>query len=919
MRSKILSLIVAVIIAMQLVSMPVYANDSKYMSEETAIKFLKFLTGEHFKEPEGSEKWLLLLQGFFEGTDEEEKLEETFIQFAYRCVDEDIYTNRLDMLKNSLEEDAVDYLTGNLSEVIKDEVAEEIRDEITNLGTLNDVIEGFKVALESICAVILINDNNKRNYFISTIGTNPEDEYDQIMREGFAVAYGVSAADAEIVDEWTEYLYYVENKHISKVEFTEAAKYNIEFNSNCSEVESVSYIYDTSERNWYEPTMEREGYVFAGWYWDQACTKSAAGMVVVNKDTVFYAKWLDRYHTVKFDSNCAYVSDYVYVYDITKQNWYEPTMTRGGYIFEGWYWDSTCTNSAAGEVTVNRDLTFYAKWAQQYSYTVSNGEATITGLLGFESDNGVVNTNLSIPYSINGYKVTAIGEKAFYENDGITSVAIPYGVKEIDDYAFYLCTGINSITGGENITAIGKSAFDTCKSITNFKLPNGVVTIGDSAFSCCDSLTSIAIPDSVTTIGSYAFHECDGLREVSVGKNLTSVGGTLFGRCDNLESVTLANGIKTIGYRMFYACPKLTDITIPDSVTTIEMGAFGDCVGLTEMKIPDNVVTIGENAFEGCTGITDITIPDSVKTIGQYAFYRSGLKSIAIGKSVNTIGHSAFSNCKSLTSIEIPSGVTSIGHNVFDYCYNLSNITVSGENANYTDIDGVLYDKNITTLIRYPIAKTGNSYIIPDSVKTIGRNAFACCDTLADIELPSGLTTVEGYAFFECDGLTEIILPDGVEAMGSSVFQYCRAMQKITIPNGVKYIRPDFYGCNNLSDIYYGGSSQEWESCLLGSFDFTDINMNYNCKYSTDTVKIMQNGTDTESHILFDEKYKGKTIVFALYDEGKLTDIKYDIFDGSRLEFSSSDEHSEIKILAWESISSIEPFCTAEHIISNKW
>ena len=155
------------------------------------------------------------------------------------------------------------------------------------------------------------------------------------------------------------------------------------------------------------------------------------------------------------------------------------------------------------------------------------------------------------------------------------------------------------------------------------------------------------------------------------------------------------------------------------------------------------------------TSLAIIVIPDSVTSIGNYAFqYCSNLSSVTIGNSVTSIGDEAFDCCSSLTSIVIPEGVTSIGDRAFAYCDSLVSIIVDEGNTAYKSIDGNLYTKDGKTLIQYAIGKTDSSFIIPDSVTSIGSGAFYRCSKLTNIVIPGSVTSIGNEAFLNCSNLT---------------------------------------------------------------------------------------------------------------------------------------------------------------------
>ncbi len=172
-----------------------------------------------------------------------------------------------------------------------------------------------------------------------------------------------------------------------------------------------------------------------------------------------------------------------------------------------------------------------------------------------------------------------------------------------------------------SVTSIGEKAFYECSGMTSVTIPNSVTSIGDYAFFYCSGLTSVTIPNSVTSIGSYAFWCCSGLISVTIGNSVTSIGQEAFRYCSGLTSVTIPNSVTSIGLGAFESCSGLTSVTIPNSVTSIGYGTFEDCSGLKSVTIPNSVTSIGEWAFYNCSGLTSVTIPNSVTSIGERAFW----------------------------------------------------------------------------------------------------------------------------------------------------------------------------------------------------------------------------------------------------------------------------------------------------------
>ena len=342
-----------------------------------------------------------------------------------------------------------------------------------------------------------------------------------------------------------------------------------------------------------------------------------------------------------------------------------------------------------------------AETSGSFEYSVlDDGTASIKKYI----DNG--SKTVDIPSTIDGYKVTEIGDDAFYDCTGLTSVTIPSSVKRIEYDAFEGCTGLTSVTIPSSVTEIGDSAFAGCTGLKSVTIPNSVTEIGNIAFFGCTSLKSVTIPSSVTEIGIDAFGGCTGLKSITVdknNKNYTSVEGVLFNKNKTKilgypnakgSSYVIPSSVTEIGYSAFYGCTGLKSVTIPSSVKKIGDSAFAGCTGLKSVTIPNSVTEIGNYAFAGCTGLKSVTIPSSVKKIGYRAFFGcTGLKSVTIPNSVKEISDSAFFGCTGLKSVTIPSTVTEIGNNAFGYTYS---------NKHYVKISGfTIYGKKGTAAERY--------------------------------------------------------------------------------------------------------------------------------------------------------------------------------------------------------------------------
>ena len=179
---------------------------------------------------------------------------------------------------------------------------------------------------------------------------------------------------------------------------------------------------------------------------------------------------------------------------------------------------------------------------------------------------------------------------------------------KIGNYAFCNCSGLTSITLPSGVTKIGNYAFCNCSGLTSITLPSGVTEISEGAFGNCSGLTSLTLPSGVTSIGNYAFYGCSVLTSLTLPSGLTEIGEGAFSGCSVLTSLTLPSGVTSIGNYAFYGCSVLTSLTLPSGLTEIGYGTFSGCSGLTSITLPSGVTEIGELAFHRCSGLTSIYV-----------------------------------------------------------------------------------------------------------------------------------------------------------------------------------------------------------------------------------------------------------------------------------------------------------------------
>jgi hypothetical protein len=476
---------------------------------------------------------------------------------------------------------------------------------------------------------------------------------------------------------------------------------------------------------------------------------------------------------------------------------------------------------------------FYNIRSQITSFTFGDDVEYIPAYLCYEMEKL---TSITIPNN-----VTRIGKEVFSYCTGLTSVV--WNAKNVADFSSYssapfynIRSNITSFTFGDSVQHI-PNLCSKMNNLTSITIPNSVTSIGSDAFYYCSGLTSITIPNSVTTIGEQAFF----------GTNITSIAWNAK-KCDNLplmrttggNSFNYIFGSEKIKYFVFgdsvehipsnlcYDMYNLTTVTIPNSVTTIGEGAFDECSSLTSIVIPENVTHIDGTAFFGCDDLTSVIwnakkcadfscsySPSGSIIYGPFFKYNGrSISSFILGDSVEHIPSYLCYEMSSLSSITIPNSVTSIGSSAFFGCSSLTSVVWNAENcadfssysvAPFYDIRSQItsftFGDSVLHIPSYLCYRMSNltSITVPNSVTSIGDNAFRYCSSLTSpvynahvfafmpksysgaYTINDGINSVAGGAFAESSLLTSITIPCSVMKIGKGAFDNCSSINTIVI------------------------------------------------------------------------------------------------------------------------------------------
>lgn len=442
---------------------------------------------------------------------------------------------------------------------------------------------------------------------------------------------------------------------------------------------------------------------------------------------------------------------------------------------------------------------------------------------------------LSLRTLVVGDGVEKIENEMFDPFPRIVNLTLGSGIRELEEYCFLNWHNLRNVTLSEGLEIIHDNAFESCDSLESITIPASVRHIGGCVFCCADSLRDIFVRE-----GNTEYSSLDGC--------LYNRDRSVFILCPpgKVGDIRIPEGTVRIDTGAFELCGKVTSIHVPDQVEDIGIAAFGGCHTLESIRLPEGLDVLGYSMLSECYGLRSIDL-GGVREIGQYALAAcTSLKEVTIPDSVEEIDRNAFRGCASLETVRIGRNVSFIAAYSFIACPSLKEFIVDGSNPNFMSVDGVVYTKDGKELVLYPPGKEDVLYTLPASVEEVRIGAFSCSRGIREFRVEDGnrnYVSVDGVLYnsemtelircpmsdtkeytipgsvehiyndaFSCSPVESVVFPEGLTSIGGYAFYNCTSLRSITLPKTLLWIdQRAFYRCTSLQTIHISGLTASFE------------------------------------------------------------------------------------------------------------
>lgn len=391
-----------------------------------------------------------------------------------------------------------------------------------------------------------------------------------------------------------------------------------------------------------------------------------------------------------------------------------------------------------------------------------------------------------------------------------------------------------------------------------------VTGISDS-YSYDEEVYKVIVPENIVRLGDQAFYSCTNLYQIKLHDKIQRIGKQAFEKTELYEDAdNWSDGVLYIGDALIKANPDMIAETyqIKEGTRLIADGAFENCENLATIELPDTVEYVGADAFLGTSLMNNkenwsnnaliiehvliavdkeyngvFSVPDGIRTIADYAFAHVKVTEVVTPDSLMHVGFNCFWDCQELVKVSLGKSVSTLGRGPFRMCNKLETITVHEDNENFAVSDGVLYNHQLSSVVKCPQMTPGR-VILPYTIKKINAYAFEWCTEMESIEIPEGCVFIGNSAFSTCENLTDVVLPETLEYIDTSAFSYCNSIESISIPDNVYYLgKYAFNCCLNLKEVEIGHGIDELKYCLFESCEkLNKVTLGDNIRVIDDTA-----------------------------------------------------------------------------------
>lgn len=371
-----------------------------------------------------------------------------------------------------------------------------------------------------------------------------------------------------------------------------------------------------------------------------------------------------------------------------------------------------------------------------------------------------------------------------------------------------------------------------------------VTGISDS-YSYDEEVYKVIVPENIVRLGDQAFYSCTNLYQIKLHDKIQRIGKQAFEKTELYEDAdNWSDGVLYIGDALIKANPDVISETyqIKAGTRLIADGAFENCENLATIELPGTVEYIGADAFSGTSLMNNkenwsnnaliidhvliavdkeyngvFSVPDGIRTIADYAFEHAKVTEVVTPDSLVHVGFNCFWDCQELVRVSLGKSVSTLGRGPFRMCNKLETISVHEDNENFAVSNGVLYNHQLSSVVKCP-QMTPGKVILPYTIKKTNAYAFEWCTEMESIEIPEGCVFIGNSAFSTCENLSDVVLPETLEYIDTSAFSYCNSIESISIPDNVSYLgKYAFNCCLNLKEVVIGDGIDELKYCLFES------------------------------------------------------------------------------------------------------